>query len=130
MARSTNLAKHVQSLLKQRQKYTAALDAINETLAEITNALSLNGESPSQIAAPSTMGKKKRTRRRFEISGEQMILNFVKNKSNPVGREIEKAWHSEGRSGAAANLISKLVKGKMLKRTPLKDERGSRYSLA
>jgi hypothetical protein len=30
----------------------------------------------------------------------------------------------------ATNLISKLVKEKRLKRTPLKDERGSRYSLA
>jgi len=30
----------------------------------------------------------------------------------------------------AANFLSKLVKEKKLKRTPLKDERGSRYSIA
>jgi hypothetical protein len=53
----------------------------------------------------------------------------VKSKSNPVGREIEKHWKSEGRAGVAANLISKLVKAKRLKRMPLKGERGSRYSL-
>jgi len=64
------------------------------------------------------------------VSGEQSILNFVKSRSNPVGKEIQKHWASEGRAGAAANLISKLVKAKMLKRTPLKGERGSRYSVA
>jgi hypothetical protein len=81
-----------------------------------------------------TIGKnrrrRKRVRRKFAVSGEQLILNFVKSKSNPIGRDIESHWTSDGRAGAAANLISKLVKAKMLKRTPLKDERGSRYSLA
>jgi hypothetical protein len=47
-----------------------------------------------------------------------------------MGREIEKHWTSEGRAVSAANLLSKLVKEKKLKRTPLKGERGSRYSLA
>lgn len=81
-----------------------------------------------------TIGKnrrsRKRIRRKFAVSGEQSILDFVKNKSNPMGREIEKHWSSEERAGTAANLLSKLVKEKKLKRTPLKDERGSRYSMA
>jgi hypothetical protein len=54
----------------------------------------------------------------------------VKSKSNPRGGEIETHWQGEGRGGRAINLISKLVKEKKLKRIPLKDERGSRYSLA
>jgi hypothetical protein len=73
--------------------------------------------------------RRKRVRRKFAVSGEQMILNFVKSKSNPVGKEIEKHWSSEGRAGTAANLLSKLVKEKRLKRTPLKEGRGSRYSV-
>jgi hypothetical protein len=74
--------------------------------------------------------KRNRVRRKFAVSGEESILAFVKSKSNLIGRDIQKHWASEGRAGAAANLISKLVKAKKLKRTPLKDERGSRYSLA
>jgi hypothetical protein len=73
--------------------------------------------------------KGKRVRRKFAVSGEQIILNFVKGKSNPIGREIEKQWTKEGRAVTAANLLSKLIREKKLKRTPLKGERGSRYSL-
>ena len=76
------------------------------------------------------VGKRRRTRRKFAMSGEQSILAFVKSRSNPIGREIEKHWASEERAVTAANLLSKLVKEKKLKRTPLKNERGSRYSLA
>jgi hypothetical protein len=86
-----------------------------------------------QAKRAATIGKQRRrrerVRRKFAVSGEESILAFVKSKSNPIGKEIQKHWANEGRAGAAANLISKLVKAKRLKRTPLKDERGSRYSL-
>jgi hypothetical protein len=89
------------------------------------------GRKPKTIAAIGNQGrKKKRVRRKFAVSGEQSIVDFVKSKSNPVGREIEKHWKNEGRAGVAANLISKLVKAKKLKRVPLKGERGSQYSAA
>jgi hypothetical protein len=74
--------------------------------------------------------KPKAKRREFAVSGLQSILAFVKSKSNPRGGEIEAQWKSEGRKGRAINLVSKLVKDKKLKRIPLKDERGSRYSVA
>jgi hypothetical protein len=64
------------------------------------------------------------------VSGEQLILNFAKNKSNLIGREIEKHWTGKGRASTAPNLISKLAKDKKLERTSLKGERGSRNSLA
>jgi hypothetical protein len=83
------------------------------------------------VSAPAPGVKKKRTRRKFAISGEQSILGYIKSNKSPTSQEIEKHWKSEGRSFVAANLLSKLVKEKVLKRTPLgKGIRGSRYSLA
>lgn len=58
------------------------------------------------------------------------MLAFVKEHKNPTSQEIERHWTSEGRRGLAANSLTRLVKAKKLKRTPLgKGIRGSRYSL-
>jgi hypothetical protein len=139
MASPTDLTQHIQGLLDRRQEHAAAIESIDETLAKIAGVLSVNGRGrkPGRprlgfgVASKSTGGtRRKRTRRKFAISGEQSILNFVKGESNPIGREVENHWSKEGRAGTAANLLSKLVKEKRLKRAPLKDERGSRYSLA
>jgi hypothetical protein len=130
-----NLLRTLKQIDKERKKRTADLEEsakfILKQLADLGH-VGFNGKATfsKRGTAAERAGKRKRTRRSFAVSGEQSILNFVKSRSNPVGREIQKHWASEGRAGAAANLISKLVKGKRLKRTPLKDERGSRYSLA
>ena len=45
-------------------------------------------------------------------------------------QDIKKMWAGEGRGGSADNPLSKMVKAKMLKRTPLGNGmKGSRYSL-
>jgi hypothetical protein len=89
-------------------------------------------KSPAKVTVKS-IGKSavqsKPGNRKFAVSGEQSILAFIKSKTNPVGREIETHWKSEGRKGRAINKVSKLVKDKKLKRAALKGERGSRYSL-
>jgi hypothetical protein len=130
-----SLLRTLKQIEQERKARTADLEestkAILKHLADLGHAgINTKAASPKQRIAVKRAGKRKRVRRKFAVSGEQMILNFVKSKSNPMGREIEKHWASEGRAGAAANLISKLVKTKKVKRTPLKDERGSRYSLA
>jgi hypothetical protein len=155
-----NIATHIQRLLKktermkqqtvksllrtlkqieqERKKRTTDLEesakVILKTLADLGHVGINTKAAATKAKTTATIGKmgrnRKRVRRKFAVSGEQTILNFVKNKSNPIGKEIEKHWTSEGRGGTAANLISKLVKAKRLKRTPLKDEQGSRYSLA
>jgi hypothetical protein len=126
-----DLTQRIHGLLERRQQHAAAIESIDETLARVAGLLSSNGRVHKLAAAKGIRkGNRRRTRRKFAVSGEQSILAFVKSKSNPVGREIEKHWASEGRAVTAANLLSKLVKEKKLKRTPLKNERGSRYSLA
>ncbi len=122
---------------KERKKRTADLEESAKVILKHLEALGHVGINSKTAATnakrAATIGmnrrRRKRVRRKFAVSGEQSILNFVKGKSNPIGKEIEKHWASEGRAGTAANLISKLVKEKRLKRMPLKEGRGSRYSL-
>jgi hypothetical protein len=123
-----DIAKSIQSLLNERQKHQAAIAMIDAALSRVEGLLQGNGTA-AKVKAPKA-ALSRRTRRKFAVTGENMIVNFVKSKSSPMGREIEKQWKHEGRAGVAANLISKLVKAKMLKRVPLKDQRGSRYTLA
>jgi hypothetical protein len=130
------LLRTMKQIERERKARTADLEesakVILKQLAELGHSVSAAaGKRGKRGVAIGKKGRKgKRTRRTFAVSGEQMILNYVKSKSSPVGREIEKHWASEGRAGAAANLLSKLVREKRLKRMPLKGERGSRYSLA
>jgi hypothetical protein len=133
-----SLLRTLKQIEKERKARTADLEesakVVLKHLADLGH-VGINTKAAAKKAKrTATIGinrrERKRVRRKFAVSGEQVILNFVKGKSNPVGKEIEKHWSSEGRAGTAANLLSKLVKEKRLKRTPLKDERGSRYSLA
>jgi hypothetical protein len=131
MSKPSDLTQRIQALVSSRDEHVAAIAAIDETLSRVAGVLSVNGIGRKYKTVKGIRpDKRKRTRRTFAVSGEQSILTFVKSKSNPVGRDIEKHWSSEGRAVTAANLLSKLVKEKKLKRTRLKDERGSRYSLA
>ena len=144
---SSHITERIQRLLDERQLHAQAITSIDETLAKVGAALGTTAKPPrpaapaKKAAAPKPApakpapakpapAKGKRTRRQFAISGEQSILQFIKSKSNPRGSEIESHWKSEGRKGRAINLISKLAKEKKLKRIPLKNERGSRYSVA
>jgi hypothetical protein len=133
-----SLLKTLKQIEQERKARTADLEeaakVVLKHLADLGHVGINTRAADTQTKRLATIGKNrrksKRVRRKFAVSGEQAILDFVKSKSNPMGREIEKHWSSEGRAGTAANLLSKLVKEKKLKRTPLKDERGSRYSLA
>ena len=135
---TVGLPQRIQKLLEDRAQHAEAIVALDKLLNGIGAVLgggAKPAKAPAKTAsapAPAAMpAKKKRIRRTFAVSGEQSILNFIKSNKNPTSQEIEKQWKSEGRSFVAANLLSKLVKEKRLKRTPLgKGIRGSRYSLA
>jgi hypothetical protein len=130
-----DLPGHIQQLLEKRHLHAAAVEAIDKLFAGIGAVLGTGVKRgpgrPKASASPSGVKKRKRRRRTFAVSGEESILAFIKANKAPTSQEIEKHWKSEGRSYVAANLLSKLVKEKSLKRTPLgKGIRGSRYSLS
>lgn len=76
-------------------------------------------------------GKKqpaRKKRAKFARTGADMILALLKGKALPV-RTINTAWKKEGRAATADTTLGQLVKAKKLKRTQVKGERGSRYSI-
>ena len=123
------VSQSIQSLLAQRQEHLDALTEIEATLERVQVALRGNG-SAAPAGLRTQTGNKRRRRSRHGVSGEDSILAFITQQKNPTSQEIEKHWKSEGRGGAAANMLTKLFKEKTVKREPLKEGRGSRYTLA
>jgi hypothetical protein len=140
MARSIDIAVHVRKLVEEKQTHVEALGRIDQILDQIGGMLGQNGvrsvrPAATTVTRPSTdvaaPRAKRRKRRKFAVSGNDLILNFVKQNKRPTTREINTHWISEGRSGKADNILSILVNARKLKRTPLGGgEKGSRYSLA
>jgi RNA polymerase primary sigma factor len=56
---------------------------------------------------PGTRGGK-RERQRFEISGEESVINFIKCNGTPPTQDIKRDLAGEGRGGTAGNALSKL----------------------
>lgn len=76
-------------------------------------------------------GKKagKRVRGKFEVTGDELILEFVRKLGCPTTEEIRRHWESEGRRGKAENNLTNLVKGGKLVRNRLAGQTRSTYSL-
>ena len=72
----------------------------------------------------------RRKRRKYATTARESLLDLVKRKGGATTKEITAQWKAEGRGGKADNLISIMVKAGELKRTPLKDQAGSRYTVA
>ncbi len=64
------------------------------------------------------------------MSGREFILHVVRWQKNPTTADIEARWKSAGRTGRANKTLGRMVEAKELKREPVKDGQGSRYSLA
>ena len=64
------------------------------------------------------------------MSGDELVLAFIKAKKNPTTKQINQHWKSRGRAYTADNTLTKLVKEKKLRRAPIMGGRGSQYSVA
>jgi len=130
-----NVVGRIEQLLRERQEHQESLARIDEMLKRVGDALGTKapgrprgGNHLSEVEPP--LRTRRRRRRKFAVSGDESIIAFVKERKNPTTKDLTKHWASESRGGTAANALSRLVKEKKLKRTPLEGERGSRYSLA
>ena len=66
---------------------------------------------------------------KFPITGDQLIIDFVRDKGGATTEEIRKHWEGSGRRGKAENNLTNLVKGNKLKRSKVEGKPGSVYSL-
>jgi hypothetical protein len=134
----TAIANRIQQLLDDRQQHEDAIEQIDQILKQITGLLGepathrKPGRKPKLMSVESPAaqpGKRSRRRGEYATTAVESILAFVKDQGNPTTQEIKGLWKKEGRGGSADNVLTKLVKDRQLKRTPMKDQRGSRYSL-
>lgn len=118
-------------LLSQRQSHLDAVAEIDAVLGElgISAPQARRGKVRAVKAGVPAVGRR-RTRRVFKVTGEQLIINFVKaaGKNGATGAQINKHWKAEGRSGAAYTPLTKLVKEGRIKRHKIRNGRGSRYT--
>lgn len=132
--KTTTIASQIEELLVQRQRHTDALAEINRILGGVASMIGGNGHKPGRAAtSPVTETaptKRRRGRRKFDQTAEELVLAFLKRHPNAITREVNAAWKEAGRSFTADVTLGKLVKERKLKRTPLVGERGSRYVLA
>jgi hypothetical protein len=120
------LAGRVTQLLKDRDIHQKAVDAIDSTLEAIEKALGVSLNSKGRGRPAKIKGK--RTRGRFIVTAEQLILSFIQSHKGAVTADINKHWKAQGRKGDANNTLTKMVKDKKLKRTKV-EGRGSSYSV-
>ncbi len=66
---------------------------------------------------------------KFPVTGDELILNFIKEKGGATTEEIRKHWQTSGRKGKAENNLTTLVKTGKLKRNKLEGKPGSNYTL-
>lgn len=136
------LARTLNKLRKARQthanaiaKHQVKLDEIDAILAEagieFKTPTTRRGPKPGKPAkAAKTAKTRKRTRGKFNVTGEQSILDFIKSQDKPSTQDINKHWIKEGRGGKADNTLTRLVKAGQLKRLSDPKVRGSMYALA
>ena len=127
------LTSQIESLLARREEHQSAIEAIDETLEKISSMLHVPGRPGRPKGSKNVVSRKggqRRKRGSFAVSGDESILAFIKKVGTPTTKDVNNHWKGEGRGGTADNALTKLVKLKKLKRTNIKGQRGSQYSVA
>ena len=133
-----DIAGRIERLLADRRQHAEALAEIDSALEQIRSALQgINGTGvstrlgPRKAAAEALPASRKRRGRRgvYGKTSDEMILALVGQRGGATTQEIKAKWKADGRGGTADNALSKMVKDRKLKRTPLVGQRGSRFTL-
>lgn len=97
--------------------------------AKATRATKAAGKKKGKAAARGPKKAAKRVRGKFEITGDELIIRFVRKLGCPTTEEIRRHWESEGRRGKAENNLTNLVKRGQLIRNRIPGQSRSTYSL-
>jgi len=127
----------VSRLQNERAEHVAKIESIDRTFSSLGIAVSPISKArrvgrPAGRPVGRPVGsvnrkKGKRTRGKFEVSGEQAVLDFVKQNKVVTTKQVNDFWVGQGRKGKADNALSKLSREGKLQRKNIKGERGSQY---
>jgi hypothetical protein len=122
----------IAQLVSRREEHLTALSEIDGLCAKY--GIKLNGVKLASTASPKPVStapaKRRRRRHRFGRTADEFVLSLLKAEKSLVTSDINAAWKKSGRGNTADNTLGKLAKEKKVKRTPVKEGRGSMYSLA
>ncbi len=137
MSPAKMLQRSLKKLLDERSALQAVIDKTQAKIDEIDAIFSGSGLSLGTVVkAKGKPGPKpgtkpgKRTRGKFETTGDESVLAFIKKHGRPSAKEVNEHWSKEGRGGSANNALTKLVQAGTVKRVEADDARGGRYVVA
>jgi len=90
-----------------------------------TKAKAPKAKAPKNTKATKASGK---ARGSFEITGDELILRFVKAQGGATTEQIRKHWEAQGRGGKSDNNLTNLVKSGKLDRNKDPNGAGSMYT--
>jgi hypothetical protein len=125
-----NLAEMIQQLEADRRRHAEAIEAIDNVLSQVGRAVGLARLDTGDFPVPPsdfTLPPAVRRRGKFELTGEQSVLQFISGRGSPTTAEINEHWRAEGRRGVANVILLKLLKQGLIQRRLDPSIRGSRY---
>jgi hypothetical protein len=129
---SLDIAEEVKRLEAVRRNHLKAIEAIDDTLKRIRQALDDVRQASPQSGNPSatpTPPPQRPRKGRFNRTGHQSLIDFIRKTGNPSTAELSAHWRSEGRRGTVYVPILQLLKAGRIRRVQDHSVRGSRYAL-
>jgi hypothetical protein len=134
----SDLIEKIRRLQADRAEHAQAINEIDKVLSRVENALQAlkamthkTGHTSGETGIEGELAPRPRRHyQKFELTGEESVLEFVRNGGNPTTAEINANWHAEGRTGVANPILARLLKRGQLEREQDPTVRGSRYRLS
>src|SRR5512144_2701798 len=107
------LADLIDKLQAQRKEHLAAVATIDATFERFGIHMPQRGRPgrrPAAMARAAVAKPGRRPRRKFKVSGNDLILAYVRDRGTATTREINEHWKRNKRAGKADNPLSLLVK--------------------
>jgi hypothetical protein len=118
-----DLAAKVRRLQTDRQYHARAIEEIDKVLREVQHLLTRLHPSPEAAYPP----RPPRRYQKFDLTGEESVLAFVKSHGRPTTAEVNAHWQAEGRTSVANPILARLLRRGLLQRENDPTVRGSRY---
>lgn len=121
----SDLAAKIRQLQTDRARHMMAITEIDKVLGQVQSAL-------TEVESSESLAESHPRRRRYqklETTGEESVLEFIRNRGNPTTAQVNEHWQREGRPGVANPILARLLKRKLLRRENDPNVRGSRYRI-
>src|SRR4051812_26182460 len=120
-SRQMDLGERIRRLEQDRELHAREIAAIDEILAQGSQAVGAlpQGDRPNLPPPPSgriEVQVRSGKRGKFQRTGEQSVLDYIRVEGNPTTAQINGHWRREGRRGVAKVILLRLLKCGLIQR--------------